>query len=279
MADSVQFLSISLIQPNPFQPRSTFDKEAIEELKQSIVAYGVLEPLVIAHTPAGYQIIAGERRWRAAREAGLEEVPVIIKKTTPKGMLEMALVENVQRVDLQPMERAQAFRQLMRDFGFTISQLASKIGKSSAYISNSIRLLDLPDAIKDGLVGNMITEGHARALAGIPDEKQMIECYKIILRESASVRRAEELSRRFRETSEDKLSEKGRPKPLNDAQLRQWQKKFQELFHAKTQFKLVRSTRQTRVSFTMRGTPEETQADLEKILAFAELSPAEGNQE
>jgi ParB family chromosome partitioning protein len=174
------------------------NKDELEELVSSVKLYGVLEPIVVAHTPAGYQIIAGERRWRAAKLAGLKEVPVIVKVTTPRGMLEMAVIENVQRVDLSPIERAQAFQQLLRDFKFSHQQVADKIGKSIAYVSNSLRLLNLPDAIKDGLAGGLISEGHARALASIEDERVMIECYKQILKESASVRRAEELVRRFK---------------------------------------------------------------------------------
>jgi len=112
MTDTVQFLSLNLIQPNPFQPRSQVNTDQLDELVASVREHGILEPLVIALTPAGYQIIAGERRWRAAKIVGLEEVPVLIKQTTPHGMLEMALVENVQRVDLEPMERARAFDQL-----------------------------------------------------------------------------------------------------------------------------------------------------------------------
>jgi len=132
-------LPLNQLQPNPLQPRGKMSKEELEELVTSVKTYGILEPIVVAHTPAGYQIIAGERRWRAAKLAGLKEVPVIVKVTTPRGMLEMAVIENVQRVDLSPIERAQAFQQLLRDFKFSHQQIADKIGKSIAYISNSLR--------------------------------------------------------------------------------------------------------------------------------------------
>jgi ParB family chromosome partitioning protein len=272
--DSLQKLPINQLQPNPFQPRSKMIKEDLDELVQSIKAYGILEPLVVAQTPAGFQIIAGERRWRAAKEAGLEEVPVHIKKTTPKGMLEMALVENVQRVDLSGLERAAAFQQLMRDFKFGVSDLSEKIGKSPSYISNTLKLLDLPDAIKDGLVGGQITEGHARALSGIPDERDMVACYKIILKENGSVRRAEELSRRYRDkhVKEDEVgSLRGRPVHLDDQLLNQWKKNFKQVFNAKSDFKVVRSNRNTRITLTLKGTPEETQADLEKVLSWGNV--------
>lgn len=266
MSDQLTNLPIHHLQPNPFQPRSQLKKDDLAELVDSIKAHGILEPLVVAHTPAGYQIIAGERRWRAAKEAGLKEVPVVIKKTTPKGMLEMALVENIQRVDLEALERAQAFQQLMRDFTYSVTQIAQKIGKSASYVSNTLKLLQLPDAIKDGLMSGSITEGHARAISGIEDERAMIECYKIVLRENASVRRAEELSRRFKEASPNQVSDRGRPLTVTDEEVAQWQHKLQEIFHTRTNFKLVRSHRQTKIAITLRGTPEETQTDLERLL-------------
>ena len=116
MAETVQLLAVNLLQPNPFQPRNKMIKDELDELADSIKKHGILEPLIVAHTPAGYQIIAGERRWRAAQLAGLTEVPCLIRKTSPKGMLEMALIENVQRINLSALERAQAFQQLMREF-------------------------------------------------------------------------------------------------------------------------------------------------------------------
>jgi len=184
----VQQLDVNLIQPNPHQPRKHLDQEDLDELMESINIHGVLEPIVLAHTPAGYQIIAGERRWRAAKAAGLPTVPAIIKKTSPRGMLEMSIVENVQRSDLNSLERAHALNRLVTEFQLTISQVSRQIGKSSSFVSNSIKLLSLPDALKDGLLSGLITEGHARALQAITNQKSMIEAYKIILKENGSVR-------------------------------------------------------------------------------------------
>ena len=198
MADTVTYFSLQQLQPNPLQPRGSINADSLQDLVDSIKEHGILEPLVIAHTPAGYQIIAGERRWRAAQMAGLTEVPVLIKETTPQGMLEMAIVENVQRSDLNPVDRAKAFQRLMYEFNMNPSDISRRIGKSPAYVSNSIRLLSLPDALTDGLLTGLITEGHARALAAIEDTQLMIEAFKIILKESGSVRRAEELARRMR---------------------------------------------------------------------------------
>ena len=200
MADTQQVLhlDVDIIQANPLQPRGLITPESLTDLVNSIKEHGVIEPLVMAKTPAGYQIIAGERRWRAAKQAGLSTVPVIVRETTARGMLEMALVENVQREDLNPIERAQAFQRLIEEFGLPVSEIAKRVGKSESYVSNTMRLMALPDAIKDGLISGAITEGHARAIAGLGEVKLMVEAYKTILSESASVRRAEDLARRLK---------------------------------------------------------------------------------
>src|SRR3990172_6848813 len=169
------------LQPNPLQPRGQILPDTLVELAESIREHGVLEPLLVAKTPAGYQIIAGERRWRAAKLAGLAKVSVVIKETTTQGMLEMALVENVQRVDLNPIERAQAYKRLIEEFGLAPTDIGQRVGKSGPYISNTLRMLDLPDAIKDGLLSNAVTEGHAKAVLGLEDTNLMIAAYKEIL--------------------------------------------------------------------------------------------------
>jgi len=199
MADNqVMHLDIDLVEPNPLQPRGLIAPDSLTDLANSIKEHGIIEPLVVAKTPAGYQIIAGERRWRASKQAGLTTVPVIIRETTAKGMLEMAIVENVQREDLNPIERAQAFQRLVEEFGLYVGEIAKRVGKSESYVSNTMRLLGLPDAIKDGLISGAISEGHARAIAGLGDIKLMVEAYKTILSENASVRRAEDLARRLK---------------------------------------------------------------------------------
>ncbi len=198
MDDQVYHLDIELIEPNPLQPRGLISPESLAELAESIREHGVLEPIVVAKTPAGFQIIAGERRWRASRLVGLAKVPVVIKETTPQGMLEMAIVENVQRVDLNPLERAQAYRRLMDEFSLTNAEIAQRVSKSPAYISNTIRLLTLPDALKDALMSGQTSEGHVRALAALEDPHIIIEAYKEVLKKNLSVRGTEELVRRFK---------------------------------------------------------------------------------
>lgn len=268
-------LSLDQLQPNPFQPRDKIKREEILDLANSIRRHGILEPLVIAQTPAGYQIIAGERRWRAAKEIGLTEVPVIIRKTDPKGMLEMALVENVQRDDLDAIERARAFFQLKRDFKLSTQDIADRVSKSQPYVTNSLRLLDLPDAVKDGLVGGLITEGHARALGGLEDEKKIIECYKLILKENASVRRAEDLVRLIKDSKKAERAGKGDTKLVPPEVVEQWQQQMQSHMHSKSKLTLVRSNRQTKVSIYLKGSLEQTQQDFEKIIQLVTEQNAE----
>ncbi len=198
MDEQIYVLEIDLLQPNPLQPRGLITPESLSELAESIRAHGVLEPIVVAKTPAGYQIIAGERRWRASKVVGLPKVPVIIRETSPQGMLEMAIVENVQRIDLNPLERAQAYRRLMDEFGLTNQEISERVSKSPSYISNTIRLLTLPDALKDALMAGATTEGHARSLASLEDPHLIILAYKEVLKRNLSVRGTEELVRRMR---------------------------------------------------------------------------------
>lgn len=270
---STRTLPIDQLQTNPFQPREKVIKEGLEELTQSIRTYGILEPLVVAETPAGFQIIAGERRWQAAKIAGLTEVPVHVRKTNPQGMLEMALVENVQRVGLNPIERAQAFVRLTREFSLSLSKLSERIGKSPPYISNTIKLLELPDAITDGLISGKISEGHARALASIENEDAAVECFKLILKEKASVRRAEDLARRFKEELQ---RSKQKVVPLHqveqfDQQVENWESGLNAVFHSPTKLKLSRSKNQTRITITLKGSPTKTQADLERLMDLAKV--------
>lgn len=196
--DQVYLLDINLLEPNPLQPRGLITPESLAELAESIREHGILEPLVVAKTPAGFQIIAGERRWRASKLIGIAKVPVVVKETSPQGMLEMAIVENVQRQDLNPLERAQAYRRLMDEFGLPNSEIAQKVGKSPAYISNTIRLLTLPDALKDALMSNQTTEGHVRALSALEDPHLIIDGYKEVMKKNLSVRGAEELVRKMK---------------------------------------------------------------------------------
>jgi ParB family chromosome partitioning protein len=274
MAEEILQLEVTQLQANPLQPRGSITPESLVDLVDSIREHGILEPLVVAKTPAGFQIIAGERRWRASRLAGLTHVPCIIRETTPKGMLEMALVENVQRVDLNALDRAKGFERLMNEFGLTTSEIAVRIGKSVSYVSNSIRLLSLPDALKDGLLSGLISEGHARALAAIDDQNLMVEAYKIILRESGSVRRAEELARRMKSKagqSNDRPGVRKNQLRVVSEEIDKMEENFQKSFvngekeENDTKVKLVRSRRETKLTFTFRGDLEETENKLQRV--------------
>lgn len=267
MSDRPTFLPVDYLQPNPLQPRGVITYDSLADLVDSIKIHGVIEPLVVAHTPAGYQIIAGERRWRASKLAGLHEVPVLIKETTPQGMLEMAIVENVQRTDLNPVDRAKSFERLISEFRLSNLEVSKRIGKSPAYISNTLKLLQLPDALKDGLISAIITEGHARALAAIPDTQLMIEAYKIILRESGSVRRAEELARRFKT-----LAGKPRTNGMNDIhpqvasqEIDLMARSLQQRLGTNSRVKIRSSRVETAISIALKGNPEETQEQVKRI--------------
>lgn len=275
MAEEIVQIEVAQLQPNPLQPRGAITPESLVDLVDSIKEHGVLEPLVIARTPAGFQIIAGERRWRASKLAGLTHVPAVVRETTPKGMLEMALVENVQRVDLNALDRAKGFERLMSEFGLTTSEIAVRVGKSVAYVSNSLRLLSLPDALKDGLLSGLIAEGHARALSAIDDHGLMVEAYKIVLRETASVRRAEDLARRMKAKTQTKTtSSNGKPSGSHvvseviDKMRDDLEKALASTTEDKkntTRVKLVRTGRETRVQFTLKGNLEETEERLQTI--------------
>ena len=277
MAEEIIQIEVNSLNPNPLQPRGAITPESLVDLVDSIKEHGILEPLVVAKTPAGYQIIAGERRWRASKLAGMTHVPSIVRETSPRGMLEMALVENVQRVDLNALDRAKGFERLQSEFGLTTSEIAVKIGKSVAYVSNSLRLLTLPDALKDGLLSGLITEGHARALAAIDDPDLMIEAYKIILRESGSVRRAEELARRMKHKSDQpakKTADLSKMRVVSE-EIDKMQGEMQEALTKvsdndeengrDSQVKLARSRRETRVTIVLKGGLDDTEERLQKI--------------
>src|SRR5512143_3823260 len=191
---------VRAIVPNPHQPRTQFDEQALRELADSIREHGLIQPLIV--TRAGedqYTLIAGERRWRAAQLAGLETVPVVVKDVAPQEMLEMALVENVQRSDLNALEEASAYKHLSEEFGLTQDQIAQRVGKSRVAIANTLRLLKLPEAIKARLADGLVTEGHARALLTVTDAAVQQRLLSQIIKNGLSVRQTEELVRRLME--------------------------------------------------------------------------------
>jgi ParB family chromosome partitioning protein len=194
---------IADITPNPHQPRQAIEPEALADLAASIRVHGVIQPLVVTRGAAGYQIIAGERRWRAAQLAGLPSVPVIVKETTPREMLELALVENIQRADLNPLEEANAYRHLMDEFGLTQEAVSEAVGKSRAAVANTVRLLRLPDEVKQALAAGRISEGHARALLALPSAELQRSALAAVCQRDLTVRQTEALVRRLQAEPDD----------------------------------------------------------------------------
>lgn len=191
----VTSVPIDDLEPNPFQPRTEWDPARLEELAGSIREHGVIQPLIVTRAVGKkpYQIIAGERRWRAARSAGLTEVPVIIREITTMEALEIALVENVQRADLNPIEEALAYRQLVGEFGLTQEQVASRVGKSRSAIANTMRLLEAPEQIREAVVQGVISAGHARALLAVSDRALQLELFRRVVEGGLNVRQTERL--------------------------------------------------------------------------------------
>lgn len=183
---------IHRVEPNPLQPRKDFDPEGLQALADSIAAHGLIQPLTVREIEGGYyQIIAGERRWRAARQAGLQEVPVLIVEADDRKVMELALVENLQREDLNPMEEAQGYRTLMDEYGMTQAEIAEKLGKPRPTIANSLRLLSLSEELAELVRSGKLSPGHARVLLGLKDEKQRLQAAQRIIALQLSVRQAE----------------------------------------------------------------------------------------
>lgn len=192
--DDLREVDIDRITPNPGQPRKNFDDTSITELAKSIEVHGVVQPLLVrAAQDGGFHLIAGERRWRAAKKAGVRTVPVVIRDSDEKKDLELALIENIQREDLNPLEEAHAYERLMREFDLTQEEVASRMGKSRATIANVLRLLKLPTPVQTWVREGRITAGHAKALLGLSDPEGMIECARRIVQSGISVRQAEAL--------------------------------------------------------------------------------------
>lgn len=204
------YAPISMIAPNPRQPRESMSEENLSELAASISEHGILQPLVVTHDPITgmYTLIAGERRLRAAKIAGLEKVPVIIRTATDQERLELALIENVQRSDLSPLETAAAYRQLADEFNLSHDEIAVRVGKSRVAVTNSLRLLKLPQQVQDALISQSITEGHARALLGLPTESAQLAALQTILKNELNVRQTEELVRKLSGVKPPSLPEK-----------------------------------------------------------------------
>lgn len=198
VAGGVQQTSVESIARNPRQPRVQFDAGELEELAASIREHGIIQPLIVSPGRGGnFTLIAGERRLQAAKRAGLKTVPIIVRQASDRQLLELALIENIQRADLGPLEEAEAYQHLVQDFGLSQEQVAERVGKSRVAVTNTMRLTNLADPVKQALVDNRITEGHARALLGLSTQKAQTSALQTIINLSLSVRQAEELVRKL----------------------------------------------------------------------------------
>ncbi|MEJ2559251.1 MAG: ParB/RepB/Spo0J family partition protein [Anaerolineae bacterium] len=256
-------IPIAQVSPNPHQPRQTITEESLAELAASIREHGVIQPLVVTQVGNEYQLIAGERRWRAAQLAGLTTVPALIKETTPQQMLELALVENVQRADLNPLEEASAYRQLMDEFGLTQEEVAERVGKSRTAVANTVRLLRLPDDLKEALATDRISEGHARALLSLPTARLQRQALATIEKRGLNVRQTEDLVRRMQEEAESPADTGRGRETLLSPQDRDAVEKFQA--HLGTKVNLVRGKKGGRLVIHFYS-EEELQAIYEAIV-------------
>lgn len=202
------YCNVEDIRPNKFQPRKGFDEDKIEDLVVSIKEKGIIQPLLVRDVGDGYELIAGERRWRAAKRAGITEVPVIVKKASDTEVLELSLIENIQREDLNALEEAEAYKRLTEEFTLTQEEVAKRVGKDRSTITNYLRLLKLPLEIRDGLSRDVVTMGHARAFLSLETPVKQREAYRQVLKRGLSVRQTEKMVRGLKKEKKNKPSER-----------------------------------------------------------------------
>ncbi|MGM0602891.1 MAG: ParB/RepB/Spo0J family partition protein [Bacillota bacterium] len=213
-SSSIENIFIDNIEPNPYQPRKNFDEKSMLELSDSIKEKGVIQPVTVRKIKAEkYQLVAGERRWRAAEKAGLDKIPAVIRDFTDQEVLEIALIENIQREDLNPVEEAEAYKQMMAEFNFTQEEVAEKVGKSRSNIANMVRLLNLADKVKNHLSRGTISVGHARALLGLDDEPAQVAACENIIIQDLTVRETENYVDKLKNPAGQKKSRKKRELP------------------------------------------------------------------
>jgi ParB family chromosome partitioning protein len=244
---------VDTIRPNPYQPRMVFEEEALAELTASIRQSGLIQPLVVRADGDGhYELIAGERRFQASRRAGLEEVPVVVRPASRREMLELAMVENLQREDLNPVEEAEAYQRLATEFGLTQEEIATRVGKSRSAVTNALRLLTLPEEVLDDLSAGTLTAGHARAILALPENKERLRLAQEIKRKGLSVRQVEERSR-------DKTKTKPTARKRSHPALEAWEERLRN--HYGTQVRIVGGLARGRVEISYFN-----EEDLERIL-------------
>jgi ParB family chromosome partitioning protein len=214
----VHAVPIDQIVPNPYQPRTVIDRVKLEELAESIRTHGLVQPLVVATNPNGdgWTLIAGERRWRASRLAGLTTIPVVVREAAPQAMLELAIIENVVRADLGPLEEATAFRQLIDEFGLSQAEVANRVGRSRTAVANTLRLLGAPPQLQEALAALRVTEGHARAILGLTNTADQLAVLEQVIEQGLNVRQTESVVRRWQQPA----AEKPAPSPRDADEIR-----------------------------------------------------------
>ncbi len=241
-AKNVLYVEIEKIEKNPHQPRKNFNKTKLQELADSIKEHGILQPLVINKAGDNYQLIAGERRLKAAKIVGLSQVPVVVRDGSEQEKLEIALVENLQRDNLNPIEKAYAFKKLINEFNFIQQDVAKRIGKSRETVANTLRLLDLPAEIQRAILNRKITEGHGRVVLTLPDAEKQILLFKEILKKKLSVRQAEAVAKKIIKT----LPAEAKPKSRKDPHLKDLEDKLSDVLA--TRVKLTRKGKKGKIT-------------------------------
>ena len=270
-ASDVTELPIDLISPNPYQPRTDIDEENVAELADSIGKVGLLQPIVVRPMGEGYQIIAGERRWRASRAAGLERVPVRLLVASEAESLEIALIENLQREDLNPIEEASGYRRLLTEYQMTQAELADKVSKSRSTITNALRLLDLPEEVQELVYAGRLSAGHARAVLAIPDEAARVKFAQRVVDDGLSVRETENLARLYAAGQGERT-----PKPVAPKSFKIVARKLRSLLGTNVRVRLSQSKGKIEIDF-------HGEDDLERIYRLLtegeKAGAAEGVQE
>lgn len=245
--DAVLQIDVQSIEPNPHQPRKIFHDDALKSLVASVKVDGIIQPLVVTQSdkPGKFTLIAGERRWRAARLSNLEKVPAIVKEMVPEDMLRIALIENIQRSDLNIIEEAEAYASLIRDFGLTQEQCSTKVGKDRTTVTNALRLLSLPRELQDDLMDKKLTMGHGRALLALEEKKSILRARDIVIKKQLSVRQTESLVKTFKKTGS---LDKDSPSKREDANLNYLAESLRS--HLKTKVKISGSSKKGKIEIS-----------------------------
>ncbi|WML58278.1 ParB/RepB/Spo0J family partition protein [Neobacillus sp. PS2-9] len=254
--EAIQEIKLKELRPNPYQPRKTFHQEAIDELRDSIIEHGILQPLVVRKSIRGYEIVVGERRFRAAREAKLETVPAVVRELSEQQMMELAVLENLQREDLNPIEEGQAYQTLMEKLKLTQEEVAKRLGKSRPHIANHIRLLSLPQKIQELISAEKITMGHGRALLGLRQKAKLPAIVEKVIQEGLNVRQLEKL---IQQLNDNVSRETKKPEKKKDVFLQEREHVLRERFGTTVNIKQNKNKGKIEIEFF-------SQEDLERIL-------------